>query len=159
MHRKLLILLDRRAPSKMALLMPRPILSLAFVALLACGAAGCGDDDPAPTGPTDPLTQTTFTVSGTLNPNGGRTHDFQVLRAGEVRARISGLEPGDAVVGLSLGTFNATGVCQIILANDAATLNTTVVGTASVIGQFCVRTYDVGRLTQNASYAIEISHF
>jgi len=50
-------------------------------------------------------------------------------------------------------------VCQIILANDAATSLGVVTGTASTAGNFCVRVSDVGRLTAPTDYEITVRHF
>jgi hypothetical protein len=132
-----------------------------FLAALLLGGfltAGCGDDDPiTPTDPTPP-TELTESFSGTLTVNGAATHPFAVQRAGSATATVTTLSPDSAaVISLSLGTWNGQ-VCQIILANDAATTNTTVVGTASA-GNFCVRVSDVGRLTQPTDYELTVRHF
>ena len=129
------------------------------ILLLAPLVAGCGDDDPVnvPTAPTPVAVTEQF--MGDLNPNGGRTHPFVVLQAGTVSARLTALTPDDTLtVGLSIGTWNGQ-VCQIILRNDAALLNTTVVGAAQQTGQFCVSIYDVGRLTASTDYQIDVTHF
>jgi hypothetical protein len=138
--------------------MSRSAKFLAILLLVPLSAA-CGDDD-TPEGPTTPTpVAVTEQFTGDLNPNGGRTHPFTVLQAGTVSARLSGVSPDDTLtVGLSIGTWNGQ-VCQIILANDAAALNTTVVGTAQQTGQFCVRIYDVGRLTASTDYLIDVTHF
>jgi hypothetical protein len=127
--------------------------------LLAPLAAACGGDDvtDTPTAPTPVAVTEQF--PGDLNPNGGRTHPFIVQQAGSVSARLSALGPDDTLtIGLSLGTWNGQ-VCQIILANDAAPLNATVTGTAQQTGQFCVRVYDVGKLTDAITYTIDVTHF
>jgi hypothetical protein len=131
--------------------------------LLAPLAAGCGGDDSTntPTAPT-PVAVTQQFSNGDdppLNPNGGRTHPFAVQQAGTVSAKLTALSPDETVtVGLSLGTWNGQ-VCQVILANDAAVLNTTVTGTAQQTGNFCVRVYDVGKLTASTNYTIDVTHF
>jgi hypothetical protein len=137
--------------------------------LLAPLAAACGDDN-TPTNPNTPtpvaVTQTFNSdedplnpASGPLNPNGGRTHPFAVQQSGTVSAKLTALGPDETViVGLSLGTWNGQ-VCQVILANDAAVLNTAVTGTAQQTGNFCVRIYDVGKLTASTNYTIDVTHF
>jgi hypothetical protein len=135
--------------------------SIAFCALLLLAplTAACGDDTVTntPTAPTPVAVTEQF--SGDLNPNGGRTHPFVVQQAGTVSVRLTALSPDDTLtVGLSLGTWNGQ-VCQIILRNDAAVLNATVVGTAQQTGQFCVSIYDVGRLTASTDYSIDVTHF
>ena len=76
-------------------------------------------------------------------------------------AKLTALGPdGTVLVGLSLGTWNSqTGVCQIILRNDAAVLNTTITGAAQQTGNFCVSIYDVGKLTGLTTYSIDVTHF
>jgi hypothetical protein len=135
--------------------------SLTFPArlLLAPLAAACGSDDVSdlPSAPTPVAVTEQFT--GDLNPNGGRTHPFIVQQAGAVSAKLTALSPDDTLtVGLSLGTWNGV-TCQIIIANDAATLNSTAIGTAQQTGQFCVRIYDVGKLTSSIDYSIDVTHF
>jgi hypothetical protein len=127
--------------------------------LLAPLAAGCGDDDPTtPTAPTPVAVTETF--SGTLTRNGGITHEFAVQQAGTVAVKLAALAPDDTViVGLSLGTWNGA-VCQVILPNDKAALNTTVTGSAQNTGFFCARVYDAtGALAGATDYSIEVTHF
>jgi hypothetical protein len=127
--------------------------------LLAPLAAACGSNN-SPTTPTAPSpVAVTEQFSGTLTPNGGRTHDFAVQQAGTVTVRLSALTPEDAVLGLSLGTWNGV-LCQVILPNDKATLNTAVTGTAQNTGLFCARVYDAaGTLTRDVDYTIDVTHF
>ena len=128
--------------------------------LLAPLAAGCGGDNSpnTPTGPTP--VAVTETLSGTLTPNGGRTHEFVVQQAGTVTVKLSALAPDDTVnIGLSLGTWNGA-VCSAILANDKAALNTTLTGSAQQTGLFCARVFDAaGSLTASTDYTIDITHF
>jgi hypothetical protein len=127
--------------------------------LLAPLAIGCGDDNNSNLPNTPTPVSVTETFAGNLNPNGGRTHPFVVLQAGAVSVKLTALSPDDTVtVGLSLGTWNGQ-VCQIILRNDAALLNNTVIGTAQQTGQFCASIYDVGQLTASTDYSIDITHF
>jgi hypothetical protein len=138
--------------------------STTFLALLLLAplVAACGDDDPddLPTAPTPvAITETFASGENPLNPNGGRTHPFVVLQAGQVSARLAALSPDDTrTVGLSIGTWNGQ-VCQIVLANDAAKLNTTVIGAAQQTGQFCVRIYDNGGLTASTDYQVDVTHY
>ena len=132
----------------------------ALVLLLAPLAAACGSDDPT-TNPNAPTAvAVTETFSGTLTPNGGRTHDFDVQQAGQISVRLSALAPDDTItIGLSLGTWNGA-VCSAILPNDKAKLNTTVTGNAQNTGFFCARVYDAdGSLAASTEYTIEVTHF
>jgi hypothetical protein len=130
--------------------------------LLAALTWGCSDDAVAPPAAPTPVSVTeTFTDS--LNPNGARTHAFIAERAGSVIGRLVGLAPDDTVaVGLSLGTWNGSS-CQIIIANDNATVASTatapVIGSASGTGALCIRVYDIGRLTGSVEYTISVEHF
>lgn len=132
--------------------------ALTTVLLAAAFGAACGKDTPtAPSAPEPVSVSETF--SDVLNPNGGRTHPFIAERAGQVTAVINATAPNaTAVVGLSLGTWNGI-ACQIVLANDNATAGQTLVATASNLGQFCVRVYDTGRLTENTEYSVTVTHF
>ena len=136
--------------------MYRTIRCLALI--LAAGLiTGC-DDAETPTTPTDPPVEMSESFAETLTINGARTHQFIVQRAGNVTATLTSLSPDSAaVISLALGTWNGQ-VCQILLANDAATTNTIVIGTASA-GNFCVRLSDVGRLTAPTDYAVTVRHF
>jgi hypothetical protein len=130
-----------------------------LVLLAGIVAAGCGGSDNTPTAPTEPTpVLTTETFSGTITVNGAQTHPFAVSRAGTVSAQIKTLSDETVVIGISLGTWNGA-ACQIVIANDAAVLGNAVTGTAQSTGQFCVRLYDVGRLTAGVNYSVEVSHY
>jgi hypothetical protein len=128
-----------------------------------CGTSACSTNNPFLTAPTDtstPAVAVTDTFDGQVTVNGAVTHSFIASRAGTITAVLTALDPGDATVGVSLGTWNAgTNTCQIILANDAAPAGASVIGTASVAGNFCVRLYDVGRLTAPVLYTVAVTHF
>jgi len=140
--------------------MPRSTTLFALLLLAPLLASACGGDDPLNTPDAVPPVAVTETFNETLNPNGGRTHPFAVQTIGIITATITALAPDDTVtVGLSLGTWNGA-VCQVIIPNDKAMLNTTVTGTAQQIGHFCVRLYDaLGTLTANTDYTVEVTHF
>ena len=133
--------------------------SFAVLPLVLAGLLAAGCDDPAPvTGPTETTATITETFSGTVTVNGAVTNPFSVTRAGELSARLVSLSVADATIGLSLGTWNGQ-VCQIILANDNASMAiSSVTGTASA-GAFCVRLYDVGKLTGPVDFEVTVTHF
>ena len=132
------------------------LAAFALVLAAALATSSCGGDDPfqPPTGPT-PVPQTEV-LSGALNVNGARTHPFVTQAGGTVTATLTTIDP-DVRVGLSLGTWNGL-ACQIIIANDSAVKNITVTGTASSVGNFCVRIYDVGNFTTSTSYEVSVLH-
>jgi hypothetical protein len=118
--------------------------------------AAC-DDDNTTTTPTTPTPIVTDTFSGVLSVNGGVTHSFVTQRSGTVTVVVTGLNPANATIGVSLGTWNGT-VCSVELARDQTVLGATIVGAVSGSGGVCVRTYDSGALTAPVSYVIDVSH-
>jgi hypothetical protein len=140
--------------------MARTTLSTVALAAVFCVAA-CSSD-PFPTAPdtSTPPVAVTETFDGQLTINGGVSHPFPVTRIGAVTVTLTALDPADATIGLSLGTWNnASGVCQATLSNDAAPGGATIVGTASVVGAFCTRVYDVGKLSRAILYTVNVTHF
>jgi hypothetical protein len=63
-----------------------------------------------------------------------------------------------ATMGLALGIWNGAS-CNIVIANDNAIVNTTVIGQASAAGTLCVRAYDIGKLTATQTVELSITHF
>jgi hypothetical protein len=134
----------------------RVILAPALV--LAAIAAGCSDDNTSTVTPTPPV-QVSESFTGSVSVNGAFSHPFEVSRAGGVTAQITSLSPDDTVtVGLALGTWNGS-ACQLIIANDAATLATAVNGTATAPGTLCVRMSDTGQLMAPTDYELRVDHF
>lgn len=136
------------------------VRSLVAVVSLAAVGAACNNtlQTGIPVAPSAPPVSVTETFSGDLTVNGAVTHPFAVSQAGLTSAALAALDPADATVGVSLGTWNGQ-VCQIILANDNATQNITVIGEARSAGNFCVRIYDVGKLTGLTGYRLTVTHF
>lgn len=124
---------------------------------LALGAAACGEEIQTPTTPTEPTT-VTETFSGTVTVNGAVTHPFATTTTGLVTVTLASLSPEGATVGLSLGTWNGAS-CAIIIANDQAVRTSVVTGTVTTVGGLlCARVYDVGRMTEAASYEVSVTH-
>ena len=130
-----------------------PAWALAVLVALATGACG-GQNLTAPTTPA-PAPQTEV-FTGSLNINGAITHPFTSQAGGTITATLTTVDP-DGTIGMSLGTWNGV-ACQITIANDLAVVNTTVTGTASSVGNFCVRLYDVGKVTSTTSYQVSVVH-
>ena len=137
-------------------------LLLALV-LPALGAAGC-DSTTTPTSSNTSTTSTTATsitetFRGTVSINGAATFSFGVLAQGAVTATYKTISPATtATMGLALGIWNGS-TCSVIIANDNAVLNSTVIGNASSAGTLCVRAYDVGRLTATQTVELTVTHF
>jgi hypothetical protein len=137
--------------------------SIGFLAVVLTTVAlstwACGDDE-TPTDPTDPTNPpiTTETFTGQINPNGAQTHSFATEASGIVTATLVSIAPDSATrVGLAIGTWNGL-ACKIEIAADNASQGITVTGSASALGSFCVRIYDVGQLTGNIQYEIRLTH-
>ena len=141
--------------------MTRPFLYV----ILATGlvASACNTNNPFLTQPTDtstPAVSKTDTFEGSVTVNGGTTNPFIVERAGTVTAVVSALEPSDASVGFLIGTWNSTtNSCQLVIVNDAAVAGNTLIGTASVAGNFCVRVFDAGKMTGPVNFHVQVTHF
>ena len=101
----------------------------------------------------------TESFAGTLTLNGAVTHPFTVARTGGITVQLVSLQPDfTKPVGVSLGTWNGS-ICQIVLANDASIQGSLVVGSASAVGDFCVRIYDAsGTVIQPQTYTLEVDH-
>jgi hypothetical protein len=130
------------------------------LAIVALASVGCGNDSfTNPDAPTP--TQVTETFGGSVRVSGAVTEPFAVQTTGSVIATLTALEPEDAVIGLSIGTWNgiACSVGAPTLANDNAKVGVTLTGSATVTGNYCVRVYDAGTLTQTTSYQLTVTHF
>jgi hypothetical protein len=122
----------------------------------AASSTACGNDPAPVTAPTPVAVTETF--SGTLTVNGGLTHPFIIQQTGSIVVTLTAVEPSDAVIGVSLGTWNGV-TCAIVLANDNAVAAATVTGAATATGTYCARVYDVGKLTTPAGYEIAVTHY
>ena len=110
----------------------------------------------APT-PTTPVT-VTDTFAGTLTSNGAASYQFTTAASGTVTATLATLSPDSTlIVGIALGTWSAN-ACQIVLSKDSATQSSFIVGQASQANTFCVRIYDVGNVTDPATYELQVNH-
>jgi hypothetical protein len=144
--------------------MLRPNVRLVRVLLavfaVTAGAAGCGSTTTATTTTTTaPSVSITETYDGTVSVNGAATFSFGVVGAGAVTATYKSMSPAaDATMGLALGIWNGA-TCQVIIANDNAIVNSTVIGQASAAGNLCVRAYDIGKLTGTQTVELSITHF
>jgi hypothetical protein len=128
------------------------------IVVLAMPALGCsGIIDQLPTTPDPVITTETFT--GTLNINGGQTHQFFTSATGTVTATLTSLgDEAPSKVGFSMGTL-AGSTCTIHLRNDSAVVTSVLTGTVSTLqGALCVSVYDTGALTKSVDYTFTVSH-
>jgi hypothetical protein len=130
-----------------------------FVLCSSAVMAACGGETPAlPTPSPGPPPTITEVFSGDINRNGGVTHPFLAEASGNIVATLDGLEPeAVASIGVSLGTWNGS-ACQVVIANDTAVAGATIVGTASIASNLCLRVYDTGTIATLASYQVTVVH-
>jgi hypothetical protein len=135
--------------------MKRPMLA-ALVAMTLMAAA-CGSDTP--TTPTPPAPeQVTDVFNGTLNRNGAMNFAFSVSAKGTVTATLTGLSDQSTTIGLSLGIWTGTS-CAVQIDSSAATLNTSLLGSATAIGNLCARVYDVGKSNDTVDFQVTVVHY
>jgi len=136
--------------------------TLLALAIPVLGAAGCDNNntaDSSTASTTTPSTSVTETFAGTVRLNGAASFNFTATSAGTITATFKSISPTTtSVIGLALGTWNGT-ACQVVIANDAASTNITVVGATTAAGVLCVRAYDVGKLTAAQTVEINVTHF
>lgn len=140
------------------------LTALSLAGGLALMALGCDSSGvQLPTNPDNvsevfPIADADGNTQPIVPGTAAATWHFNIARSGIITATITRLDPTETV-GLSLGTWSDTQqLCQPVLINDTATLNTVINGTASTLGAFCVRIYDSGQMTEPASYVIRVDH-
>lgn len=139
--------------------MRRPIglLAVALMAM-ALSASACDEDPPTTPDPPTPPVINTETFTGTINPNGAQTQSFNTEASGTLTATLISIAPDSTTrIGLALGTWNGLS-CKIEIANDNAQQGVSITGSASALGSFCVRIYDIGALTGNITYEVRVTH-
>jgi hypothetical protein len=135
---------------------------LLITAIVLTGAA-CGDDTPTGPSAPEPVEVTELfpaEAPGTLARNGGDTHIFAVQQAGTITVSLTTLAPDStALIGLALGSWNGFACSQTIVKDDA-TQGSSILGTATSTGNYCVRVYDAtGALAQPVEYQVTVRHF
>jgi len=127
------------------------------LAVLTVLGTACGDSTLTSSTPTVPQTFTEV-FSGTISQNGATSHPFNSQGSGTALATITALAPDPAAtVGLLMGTWTGT-ACQLVIANDKATLGARIEGAVGGAGRLCVRVYDVGAITAPITYELTVVH-
>ncbi len=135
-------------------------VTLACTLVIPVLVAGCGNDALTALIPTPVVVTVTDTFTGTVGVNGATSHPFPVVSTGggDVTVSLKTVAPdSEAVVGLSLGTWNGT-ACQAVISNDRATMTSALLGRATSTGTLCVRIFDVGALNEPQNYEVEVVH-
>jgi hypothetical protein len=130
--------------------------TLPIVALAALALAGCETTTSPPT--PDPVQPKTLTFTGTLTISGAVTHRF-TTGPGEINVRLQTLAPvSTVIIGMGLGVWTGAS-CNVLIADDEAIQNELLIGTGTASGEFCIRVFDVGRLTAPTDYTLAVMHF
>jgi len=131
----------------------RVLQAMTLAAVLSI--VGCGEE---PTLPTEPSTTTTDTFTGTLAPQGTSSHEFSAQRAGFMTLTVVSLDPlPEITIGVGLGAPSESG-CTLQLKNDAARAGSILSASITTPGSYCVAIYDVGNVTEDVSYSIQLIH-
>jgi hypothetical protein len=133
-------------------------LFTALLVLAAVSASCSNSNQPTiPTAPTPVTTTETFT--GTINKNGAFTHTFFTTTTGTVQATLTALDPESTTnIGFSMGTYSGS-TCAVLLANDSAVKTSVITGSVnSAGGNLCIRVYDVGKITEETTYEVQVVH-
>jgi hypothetical protein len=131
--------------------------TLPIVALAALALAGCETTTSPPV--PDPPDPTTLTFTGTVTISGAVTHRFTTTMAGEINVRLQTLAPvSTVIIGMGLGVWTGAS-CNVLIADDEAIQNELLIGTGTASGEFCIRVFDVGRLTAPTDYTLAVMHF
>jgi hypothetical protein len=133
----------------------RSLLVSCFVA--AAMAAGCGDDQPAPTTPTEPASPVTTTLSSILTVNGAVSRLFTTTKAGTVTVTLSAAGAPGTIVGLGIGV-PSSGVarCALSAAVNTAAGSQPQFSVPVDNGTYCVAVYDIGRLADTIPIELTI---
>lgn len=128
--------------------------AMALASALLISACGGTNNIAPPVGATPvPVTETFTDI---IERNGAKTYPFVAQASGTVTASLTSVSPS-VKLGVSLGTWNGL-ACQVVIANDNASVGTVVTGAASAIGNLCARVYDVGGVTEPTEYTLSVFH-
>jgi hypothetical protein len=129
---------------------------IAFSCAAALAAAACSDPVP-PAAPSVAPPTITETFSGTLPVAGSSLQNVTVNQVSKMTVKLTSVTP-DAAVGIGVGT-PSSGTCVLLDSRSPVSAGSTVLlsGTA-LAGNLCVSLFDVGNLTENVTYTIEVSH-
>lgn len=123
--------------------------------VIACVAAGCGDDTPSTT-PTSPSTSRSESWSGVVAPGGQSSRSFTVTSSGTITVTLTG---ADVTLGLGVGVPRTTGGgCRLGVSVNASGGTSPNISAPADAGQYCVQVYDLGTLRDPVGFALKIDH-
>ncbi len=129
-------------------------LALVVVLLSAVVAAGCDEEAP-PTTPT-PDTTASVTWSTNLATGGASSRSFKTTRTGTVSITLQSLAASTTLraglgVGIPLGDGSG---CVLSRSVETVAGSTAQLELSVDPGNYCVQVYDLGQLTQPASFTV-----
>jgi hypothetical protein len=133
----------------------------ALVVALACTAAACNKDSSStPAAPTAP-TRTTDTHSGTVAVRSSDSYGVPVAQAGQVDVTLTVAGPPSTIVmGLSVGTLDASSNCVLVAGGTTNTPAGTSPQLSGIFtaGNICIQVRDIGNATAPVSYTVTVLH-
>jgi hypothetical protein len=105
-------------------------------------------------------TDTTTTFASTLAVGGTATRTFTTTQGGTITvslASLGGAEP-DAVVGLGIGLLRTNSSCGLSQSIETSAGSSAQIMISADAGQYCVRIFDLGSLTEDSSFSMTIEH-
>jgi hypothetical protein len=140
-----------------------PVLVAAALVVSACSSSS--DSSSALTTATTPTaTSSTDTFSGTITQGGTAIHPFTVKTSGySVLAGYTSLSPASVTaLGMGIGTWDGSTCSLNVSQNDTSRAGNTALSGTAYSGNFCIRVYDGGNITDNTvtvSYTLQVQHY
>lgn len=132
-------------------------LATVLVACVCVGGSGCSDTAATATSAT--TLDTSFTFATTITANGAASRTFSTYNAGTITATLSSVTPA-IVLGVGIGIPRSDGGgCLLTTSVEASSgaspqLSIRADGAAT----YCVRVFDVGRIPEQASFSLLVTH-
>ena len=145
----------------------RNLTLLSVLALVALGLSGCSNSSSSGLNVTTPTpSQSTETFTGSIGQNGTAVQPFTVKNDGyTVLAGYTSLSPTTmTTLGMGIGYWDATtSTCGLnVLQADAAKVGSTALSGTAYAGNYCIRVYDAGNITDSSvtvTYTFQVQHY
>jgi hypothetical protein len=128
-------------------------LLVATLCAVALACAACTEAVPA--APSVAPAAITETFTATLGVSGSNTHPITVQQVSRFVVTMVSIDPA-VRVGMAVGSLS-NGTCVALTTNSTVEAGGTISGTA-LAGSFCIEVYDVGTITDSATYTISVAH-
>ena len=137
-----------------------PVLVALTLTVGAC--SGSTSTDSSLTSPSATLVTESF--SGSITQNGTAIHPFAVKTTGNsLLVGFTSVSPSSlTALGMGIGTWDGT-TCGLNLSqNDSAKVGNTGLSGTAQLGNYCIRVYDGGNITDStitATYTLQVQHY